>query len=136
MCFDSFWHVYNWLRDAVDSEFLFQSSVGVFDEANTQATQQSEDFNIDQLPLSHLRPCEFGKDGIPAEQSIGEHLSYLIPFLSNLSSLPCQWILMVPGSVRKNQVWCPIICSCTCLMFYLEDDLVVDFTDDEGDEIF
>jgi hypothetical protein len=104
VCFDSFWHVYNRLRDAVDSEFLFQSNVRVFDEANTQVTQQSEDFDIDQRPLSHLRPCEFGKDGIPAEQSIGEHFSYLTPFLPNLLSLPCQRILMVLGSVRKNQV--------------------------------
>lgn len=59
--FDSFWHVYNLLRDALDSEYLFQSSVGVFDEENT-----SRDSDIDQLPLHHLRGYEFGQDGIPA----------------------------------------------------------------------
>jgi hypothetical protein len=53
--FDSFWHVYNLLRDALDSEYLFQSSVGVFDEENT-----SRDSDIDQLPLHHLRGYEFG----------------------------------------------------------------------------
>jgi hypothetical protein len=66
--------------------------------------------DIDQLPLSHLRPCEFGKDGIPAEQSIGEHLSYLSPLLPDLLSLPHQRIVMV---AKKNQVWCPITHSCT-----------------------
>lgn len=66
MCFDSFWDVYNRLRDAVDSEFLFQSNNGLFNEESASGD------NVDRLPLHHLRPCEFGKDGIPDQQSVCE----------------------------------------------------------------
>ena len=60
--FNSFWDVYNQLREAVDEEFLFRSSTGVFDEGHTS----EDDPNGAQLPLSNLRSCEFGEGGVPA----------------------------------------------------------------------
>lgn len=69
VCFDSFWNVYNQLRDAVDPELLFQSSTNTFDEEDA-SEKSCEDPDVDQLPLRHLRACEFGKDGIPAGQTI------------------------------------------------------------------
>ncbi|KAF8488655.1 hypothetical protein F5888DRAFT_1952455 [Russula emetica] len=86
--FHSFWDVYNKLRDAVDAEFLFHySRTGAFPEEHTGISE--DDLNVAELPLSHLRSCQFGEDGVPAVQIIEE-----------------------------------------------DDDLVVDFTDDEADEIF
>jgi hypothetical protein len=56
--FNSFWDVYNQLRDAVDVEFLFRSSTGVFPEEHLSVPKVPEDNqNIAELPLSHLRPC-------------------------------------------------------------------------------
>ncbi len=81
--FDSFWDVYNQLREAVDEELLFRSSTGVFDDTS------SDDPDDAQLPFSHLRPCRFGEGGNPAGRIVDEgevivlHLPLrLIPFLS------------------------------------------------------
>jgi hypothetical protein len=67
--FHLFWDVYNQVRDAVNSDFLLQSSVGAIDEED-----QSEDSESDthQCPLLHLQPCEFGKNGVPSMQYEGE----------------------------------------------------------------
>jgi len=65
--FRSFWKIYNQLRSAVDSETLLQAGIGTSDD-DIAPTNTS----IDQRPLSHLRPCEFGEDGIPAGISCEE----------------------------------------------------------------
>ncbi len=67
------------MRDAVDEDFLFEAGAGAFDEENASA---SEELDANQLPLRHLRPCEFGKNGIPAAQSIreGGQLFIVLPF--------------------------------------------------------
>lgn len=69
--FDSFWDVYNELRDAVDAEFLFRSSTGIFPEEHA-GIPEDDDPNNAELPLSHLRPCRFNEEGVPAEQIIEE----------------------------------------------------------------
>ena len=61
MAFHSFWVIYNLVRNAVDSDFLFWSSSGVVEEENT-----SEDPAASNPPLGHLQPCEWGKNGIPS----------------------------------------------------------------------
>lgn len=101
--FYSFWDVYNQLRDAVDAEFLFDSSTGAFPEE--QHTGISEDDpNVVELPLSHLRSCQFGgEDGVRPGQSIEEDVPEYRA-----------------GPSREGS----------------DDDLVVEFTDDEDDEIF
>jgi hypothetical protein len=105
--FDSFWDVYKLLCDAVDSEYLFQSSVGVFDEENT-----SKDSNVDQRPLRHLRACEFGQDGIPAGISEEEAEEQGMIFQeSSLHMLTAHYAIVMV-------------------------EFKVEFTDDEGDEIF
>ena len=68
MGFHLFWDVYNQVRNAVDSDFLFQASIGAIDEEENT----SEDSDVYQRPLEDLRPCEFGKNGIPAGQYEGE----------------------------------------------------------------
>jgi hypothetical protein len=62
--FHSFWDVYNQLRDGVDEELLFRSSTGAFPEENTGIPEDDPD--VAELPLSHLRSCRFGEDGVPA----------------------------------------------------------------------
>jgi hypothetical protein len=86
--FHSFWDVYNQLRDAVDTEFLFHSSAGTFPEGHTGTPEDGP--NVAQLPLSHLRSCQLGEDGVAAGQLIekGEADRCLTPFLaSDLFSL-------------------------------------------------
>jgi hypothetical protein len=86
--FHSFWDVYNQLRDAVDAEFLFHSSTGTFPEEHTGIPE--DDSKVAQLPLSHLRSCRLGENGVPAGQIIeeGEADRCLTPFLaSDLFSL-------------------------------------------------
>jgi len=65
--FDSFWQVYNQLRDAVDSDVLTSTNEDVFPDDNSESHWQPEDRNRDQLPLSHLQPFEFGANGDPGE---------------------------------------------------------------------
>jgi hypothetical protein len=64
--YQSFWDVYNQLHDAVDSELLIEPSIGALDEDNI-----SEVPDANQLPLQHLQPCKFGKNGIPSVQYEG-----------------------------------------------------------------
>jgi len=68
--FHSFWDVYNQLRDAVDAEFLFHSSTRAFPEEHTGIPE--DDPNVAELSHSNLRSCQFGEDGVPAEQIIEE----------------------------------------------------------------
>ena len=68
--FHSFWDVYIQLRDAVDAEYLFDSSSGTFPEG--QPGTPEDDPNVAQLPLSHPRSCRLGEDGVPAGQLIEE----------------------------------------------------------------
>ena len=79
--FNSFWDVYNQLRDAVDADFLFHSSTGAFPEEHTGVPE--DDPNILELPLSHLRSCQFGENGVPAGRVVeeGEADRCLTPFL-------------------------------------------------------
>ena len=65
--FQSFWEVYNLLRDAVDSDFLFNKATG--DTFGKDASDKSYG-DLGDLPLHHLRPCEFGANGVPAVQTI------------------------------------------------------------------
>jgi hypothetical protein len=67
--FDSFWQVYNQLRDAVDSDLLTSTNEDVFPNDTSESHWQPEDRNRDQLPLSHLQPFEFGANGDPGEQN-------------------------------------------------------------------
>jgi hypothetical protein len=85
--FHSFWDVYNQVRNAVDSDLLFQASSGIVEEENT-----SED---SEPPLPHLKPCEFGKNGIPPVQyAEGELLS---DFLSSCSLPDLSFLLRGTG---------------------------------------
>jgi hypothetical protein len=71
--FHSFWDVHNQLRDAVDAEFLFHSSTGAFPDEHTGIPKDDPDVaEAAELPLSHLRSCQFGEDGVPAGQIIDE----------------------------------------------------------------
>jgi hypothetical protein len=72
----------------VDAEFLFHSSgTGAFPEEHTGISEDG--LNVAELPLSHLRSCQFGQDGVPAGQIIEEgkadHLRY---YLYEHSHLP------------------------------------------------
>lgn len=135
--FHSFWDVYNQLRDAVDAEFLFDSSTGsAFPEERTGIPEDNP--NVAELPLSHLRSCQFGEDGVPTGQIIeeGEADRCLTPSLtSDLFSL----LRSVRASCRAR--WGGIRYGTSDITYTsahisLDDDLVVDFTDDEADEIF
>jgi hypothetical protein len=86
--FRSFWNIYNQLRDAVDAEYLFHGSTGVFPEEHTDIPEDNP--NVAELPLSHLRACRFGEGGVPAEQMIeeGEADCRLTPFLASDLFLP------------------------------------------------
>ena len=102
-----FWDVYNQLHDAVDAEFLIHSSTGVFSEEHSCIPE--DDPNVTEMPLSHLHSCQFGEDGVPAGQldEEGEADCCLTPSLAYTSA-----------------------------HISLDDDLVVEFTDDEADEIY
>lgn len=54
----------------MDAEFLFHSSSTTFPEGHTDTPE--DDPNVAQLPLSHLRSCRLGEDGVPAGQLIEE----------------------------------------------------------------
>lgn len=67
MGFHTFWDIYNQMRDAVDSELLFESGIGLVDEES-----RPEDSDANHPPLQDLQPCEFGRNGIPPVQYEGE----------------------------------------------------------------
>jgi hypothetical protein len=69
------------VRDAVDEDFLFEAAAAAFDEENSSASDEPD---ANQLPLRHLGPCEFGKNGIPTAQSTHEgEANYLSCFSSS-----------------------------------------------------
>ena len=80
MNFRSFWEVYNLLRDAVNSEFLFNKAT-----ANTIGEDAPEDSDDDlgDLPLHHLRPCQFGANGIPDMVNEGKQFFSYFRFYLN-----------------------------------------------------
>lgn len=67
--FHSFWDVYNQLRDAVDSDFLFESTKEYFASDEDDAAEDPAS-DADQLPLRHLRPCELSTNRDPVGQTI------------------------------------------------------------------
>jgi len=85
--FHSFWDVYNQVRNAVDLDFLFWSSIGVTDEEN-EPKYSKLDAHPTQGPLQHLQPCEFGKDGIPPMQHEGK-TDLVMSFLPTLFLIYC-----------------------------------------------
>jgi len=87
--FHSFWNVYNQVRDAVDSDFLFRSSIGAIDEEN--GSEDSE-LGACQRPLQHLQPCEFGGNGIPPMQHEGETalVTSFLPIIPLICCLPAE----------------------------------------------
>ena len=89
----------------MDAEFLFHSSAGTFPEEHTDIPEDDPNVAELVLPLSHLRSCQFGEDGVPAGRIVeGEAgMSYIIY---------------------------------TSAHIFPDDDLIVDFTDDEADEIY
>lgn len=95
--FYSFWDVYNQLHDAVDSDFLERTS------ARHESMSEDED-TVEQPPLSELRPCVFGENGVPAGWiEEGEVVtSFLICFLTLLP--PLQDRLRLTDSVMTDQV--------------------------------
>ena len=107
--FHSFWDVYNQLRDAVDAESLFRSSIGTFTEEHSSTGIPEDDPSDVRLPLSHLRSCQFGEGGVPAAGQIieeGEAARCLTPSLApDLFFSPQTHQGIMPGSGGKDQVW-------------------------------
>ena len=126
---DSFWDVYNQLRDAVDSEMLFESGNGAVNEDD----DVSEVPDAIQPPLQHLQPCEFGKNGIPPGH-YGGRADPFLPFCCP-DSISCPELLEddagfsdgASGMVVAKLVFTQV------LMFFLKDDIAVPFSDQEGD---
>jgi hypothetical protein len=95
------------VHDAVDEDFLLEAGAGAgaFEEENASASEESD---ANQLPLCHLGPCEFGKNGIPAAQSTreGDQLFIVLPFgpfflIYRLSRILCQ--------VWRGRIWYGIL---------------------------
>lgn len=66
--FYSFWDVYNRLSDAVNSDFLARTTIGTFTRHEGPESMSEDGDAVEQLPLSNLRPCRFGENGVPAER--------------------------------------------------------------------
>jgi len=101
--YHSFWDVYNQLRDAMDLESLFESGNGAINEDDVSKSEPSEVPDANQLPLQHLQPCEFGKNGIPSVQYEGRADSFLC-FCSPSDSIHQKTLW---GLVTEIQVWWP-----------------------------
>jgi hypothetical protein len=125
--YHSFWDVYNQLRDAVDSEMLFESSLDPVDEDDV-----SDALDANQPPLQDLEPCEFGQNGVPAMQHEGRADSFL-PFCS-------QFLIFLPefaaglgdrdsGMVASNFVFTQVLMFLS--FFLLEDGIMVPFSDQD-----
>ena len=82
VCHDTFWDVYNKVREAVDPEILFQSCDSRFEEVHASSDPDVEPAEP-QLPLHHLRACEFGVDRIPAGRTCEGETGPFIYFLSS-----------------------------------------------------
>lgn len=87
--FLSFWNIYNQVRDAVDSDFLFRSSSGTIDE---DIGSDGPKLDACQQPLQHLQPCQFGENGIPPMQYEGETVLVMcfLPVLFLTCRLPTE----------------------------------------------
>jgi len=86
--FSSFWDVYNQLRDAIDSDFLERTTTGTFVRHEESASESEDDGVVeqlldDQLPLSGLRPCVFGENGVPAGGIHEGEVNTLFPIWSS-----------------------------------------------------
>jgi len=78
--FDSFWHVYKQLRDAVDMDCWATMDGSAASDGENMS--DGEGANANALPLNHLRPCVLGENGVPAgtsEYSDGEAGMPLFP---------------------------------------------------------
>ena len=117
--FDSFWDVYNKLCDAVDTDFLERTTSGTFARPTRSHTSTEDDSVVDQLPLSELRPCVFGKNGVPALESTSQ--------LSDDSDEGSGSGMARPLQFNQLEF---------LLTFYAEVDFRVTYTDDEGDELY
>ena len=140
MSFHSFWDVYNQVRDAVDSDFLFRSSVGVIDEEDQSENSKSD---TRQCRLSHLQSCEFGRNGVPSTQHEGEtdsERSFLrTRFL--IYCFPSEEIELEPEYSGRISEGAPgaVVSKLSIYMsanFFLKGDIMVEFSDDEGNEMF
>jgi len=123
--YHSFWDVYNQLRDTVDSEMLFESGLDPVDEDDV-----SEVPDANQPPLQQLRPCQFGQNGIPPMQYEGRADSFLpfcLQFLIFLPEFAAGLSDRDPGMVALNFVFTQVL----VLMFLLEDDIMVPFSDQD-----
>jgi len=99
--FPSFWDVYNQLRDAVDSDFLFESTKEYFASDEDDAAEDPAS-DADQLPLRHLRPCELSTNRDPVGQTIpneGEADCFFPSVLTYLISSPD---LSEPGNESES----------------------------------
>ena len=68
--FYSFWDVYNQLCDAADSDFLERTTNTSEDEDTVTVEELLENEGVvEQLPLTDLRPCVFGENGVPARRT-------------------------------------------------------------------
>jgi hypothetical protein len=63
--FNSFWDVYDWLRDAADVAPLSQAAS---DALEAQEPDSAGEVNPLLEPYANLQRCEFGKNGIPSLQ--------------------------------------------------------------------
>jgi hypothetical protein len=114
--FSTFWEVYNHLRDAVDSDILFQSAT---DRLASDGENNGENSDGDQLPLSHLLPCEFGQNGVPAGKTVE------VPVSSTVNDEGSGTHAKHFFFTSKTPAYCSLECS-----------IMVEFTDDDGDELF
>lgn len=79
VCHDTFWDVYNKLREAVDSEIIFLSCNGRLELEEVHSLYPDVE---PHMPLHHLHACEFGVDGVPAGQTCEGEADLFIYFLS------------------------------------------------------
>ena len=123
----------------MDPDLLFRFSVGVIDEEDQAGDPESD---TRQCPLPHLQPCEFGRNGVPSMQYEGEtdletsflHTRFLIYRFPSEEIEP-----EYSGRISEGDpgaVFSKLGIYTNADSFFLKDDIMVEFTDDEGDEIY
>lgn len=129
----SFWDVYNQVCDAVDSEFLCRTTADTFPHGESTPDL---DGVVEQLPLSNLRPCVFGENGVPAAQIYEGEADIL--FLCFTSSLPD--ILRFQNRPTRLMMTDQVGHRSVAPSMHTHTNPEVDFeglfTDDDGDEIY